>query len=383
MKRKYKTLILMPYLPLDGLIEFNGLSLWSYKKLSTKLITDVNLHAHIDKLVGCYQLHKGSGIQNPALVTTDFVNFPNPSHITIAKIDVLKNILLFLGILENNSWSFLTSDNFEVFYQRFNVGDDGLSTQGGAIHKILTGGYKIGEIAFIKPEYVNVPMGFHPNATILKALSDCTVNSSTSKDKSRVIQSLNPLFTAYRNSHEQSLQSRILLLVMAFELLFGETERKNFRKNIQKYSRLGERKPLKTYKYPIINTATGATITEEQLTLNQIWAEEFYKLRHKIIHGDTVFSDDFIFRDLIKAVKPREPHFYIAVNFFVVCLLNKLREIGFSDVEHFIINPEAPKVFFGKVISGIKDELYKIENLSTFEALTRITTRNTVNPSKR
>jgi len=377
MKRAYKTLMIMPYLPLNGLIKFNGLSLWSYKKLGTKLITDVNLRAHLDKLAGCYQLHKGSKIQNPALITADTVNFPNPTRVTIAKIEVLKNILLFLGILENNSWSFLTSDNFEVFYQRFNVGDDGLSTQGGAIHRILTGGYKIGEIAFIKPEYVNLPMGFHPDAAIFNALSDCTVNSSTSNDKSRVIQSLNPLFTAYRNSHEQSWQSRILLLVMAFELLFGETERKNFRKNIQKYSRLGERKPLKTYKYPIINTATGATLTEEQLTLNQIWAEEFYKLRHKIIHGDTVFNDDFIFRDLMKIVKPMEPHFYIAVNFFVVCLLNKLREIGFSDVEHYIINPDAPKVFGGKVISGIKDELFKIESISFYEALTRATTPKT------
>ncbi|KKP68183.1 MAG: hypothetical protein UR68_C0005G0039 [Candidatus Roizmanbacteria bacterium GW2011_GWA2_35_19] len=374
MKRSYKTLMIMPYLPLEGLIKFDGLSLWSYKKLSTKLITDVALRGHIDRLMACYQLYKGSQIQNPALVTTDFVNFPNPTRATIAKIEVLKNIMLFLGILENNSWSFITSDNFEVFYQRFNVGDDGLATQGGAIHRILSGGYKIGEIAFVKPEYINLPMGFHPDGAIYKALSDCTVNSVKSKDKSRVIQALNPLFAAYRNSHEQTWQSRILLLVMAFELLFGETERKNFRKNIQKFSRLGERTPLKTYKYPIINTETGKTMAEEQLTLNQIWAEEFYKLRHKIIHGNTVFSDDFIFRDLIKAVKPREPHFYIAVNFLVVCVLNKLREIGFSDVEHYIINPDAPKVFGGKIISGIKDELFKIESLSFYEALTRATT---------
>lgn len=374
MKRGYKTLMLMPYIPLDGLIKFNGLSLWSYKKLSVKLITDVNLRTHIDKLIACYQLHKGSQIQNPALITTDFVNFPNPTRVTIAKIEALKNILLFLGILENNSWSFVTSDNFEVFYQRFNVGEEGLSTQGGAIHRILTGGYKIGEIAFVKPEYVNLPLNFHPDGKIFKALSDCTVNSSISKDKSRIIQSLNPLFTAYRNSHEQSWQSRILLLIMAFELLFGETERKNFRKNIQKYSTFGSPRALKTYNYPIIDTRTGKNIGSEQLTLNQMWAEEFYKLRHRIIHGDTIFSDAFIFRDLNKIVKPREPHFYIAVNFFVVCLLNKLREIGFTDVEHYVINPEANKIYIGKIISGIKDELFKIENLSLYEKLNRVTT---------
>ena len=264
MKRKYNTLILMPYLPLEGLIKFNGLSLWSYKKLSAKLITDAALKTHLDKLVSCYRLQKGTPIQNPAIISVSKIYFKNPTRLTIAKIEVFKNILLFLGILENNSWSFITSDNFEVFYQRFNIDEVGLSTQGGAIHRILTGGYKIGEIAFIKPEYVHLPLSFRPNGLIFRALEDCMIKSKTSPDKSRVIQSLNPLFSAYRNSNELSWQSRILLLVMVFELLFGETERKNFRKNIQKYSTFGAMTMLKTYKYPIINTATGPTMAQDQ-----------------------------------------------------------------------------------------------------------------------
>lgn len=164
---------------------------------------------------------------------------------------------------------------------------------------------------------------------------------------------------------------------MAFELLFGESERENFRKNIQKYSTLGATRQLKTFSYPIMHTKTGNKIADESLTLNQIWAEEFYKLRHKIIHGDTVYSDDFIFKDLIGVVKPREPHFYIAVNFFVVCLLNKLRELGFQNVEHYMVNPDAPKVFLGKSISGIKDELFKIEDIGANERLHNILSGNT------
>lgn len=367
MNKKYSTLILMPYLPLEGMIKFDGLLLWPYKKLSDKNITDPALKSHLDKLIDCYQLHKGNPIQNPAVISTNKnIAFTNPTRLTIAKVEALKNILLFVGILENNSWSFITSDNFEAFYQRFNVGDDGISTQAGALHRILAGGYKIGEVSFIKPEYVHLPLSFRPDAHIFRALEDCLKNPAKNIDKSRIIQSLNPLFNAYRNSHESSWQSRILLLVMAFELLFGETERKNFRKNIQKYSTLGDKTNLKLYKYPIINTGTGAVIGEEQLTLNQIWAEEFYKLRHKIIHGDTLFSDDFIFRDLLNLVKPREPYFYIAVNFFIVCLLNKLREIGYKNILHLAINPEAKEPYIGKQISGIKDEKFKIVRVNPF-----------------
>ncbi|MFA5894192.1 MAG: hypothetical protein WC851_00275 [Candidatus Shapirobacteria bacterium] len=367
--KKHNTLVLMPYLPLEGLIKFDGLQIWSYQKLGNTLIKNTALKNHIDKLVGCYQLHKGNKIQNPAIVSGSKICFTNPTQLTISKIEVLKNILLFLGILENNSWSFITSDNFEVFYQRFVVGDSGLATQAGAIHHITSGGYSIDEMIFLKPECINLPLRFNPNGPIFRALEDCMVQSRSSQDKSQIIQSLNPLFNAYRNSHEHSWQSRILLIVMAFELLFGETERKNFRKNIQKYSTLGLNKLSKTYKYPIMDTRNGKVIGYEDLTLNQIWAEEFYKLRHKIIHGDTIYSDDSIFTDLVVNKVPKEPHFYIAINFFVVCLLNNLRELGYQNIEHYVINSDSSKVIFNKVISGIKDELFKIEDIGLYDAI--------------
>lgn len=347
----------MPYLPLEGAFKFNNLIIWSYHKKKNDFIQDKALIAHLDNLVGSYQFQKGGPIQNPAVISIGDVSFRNPTRLSIAKIEALKNVLLLAGILEMNQWSFVTSDNFEVYYQRFNVGDEHISMQGGAIHRILTGGYKIGEVAFLKPEHVNIPLGFRISGSVVKALEDCLQNSSTNSGKSQVIQGLSPFFNAYRNSHEQSSQSRILLLIMAFELLFGETGRPNFRDNILKYSTLGFTKKFTTYTYPIVNY--GKVTSHEQLTMHQIWAEEFYKLRHKIIHGDTVYSDDFIFKDLNKLIKPREPHFYIAVNFFVVCVLNKLRELGFN-VLHLAIDPEAKEPYIGKHISGIKDEKFKI-----------------------
>jgi len=148
---------------------------------------------------------------------------------------------------------------------------------------------------------------------------------------------------------------------MAFELLFGQSSRQTFRDNIQKYSIFGTRIKLKTYNYPIVNTKTGRTDSHEQLTLNQIWAEEFYKLRHRIIHGDTVEFQDFLFADLLKIIKKHNPHFYIAVNFFLACVLNKLRELGFNNIPHFVINPDAKNSPIDKNISGIQNEVFKIQ----------------------
>lgn len=360
---KFKTLIIMPYLPLEGVIKFSGLKLWSFQKNLDQFVKDEPLKEHLKKLTGCYQFYRGHVLQNPTIISVGKADFSNPSRRTIAKIEALKNILLLASVLENNSWSFTTSDNFEVFYQRFNVGDDNISTSGGSIHRILAGGYKLGEIAFTKPEHINIPLKFGAKGSIIRALEDCLTNSSTIPAKSQVIQSLNPFFNAYRNSHEHSPQSRILLMIMAFELLFGETGRPQFRTNIQRYSTLSSPLTMPTHNYPIVNY--GRVTSNEQLTLNQIWAEEFYKLRHKIIHGDSVYSDDFIFKDLLSLVSPREPYFSIAVNFFVVCVINKLRDLGFTNVPRLVINPNARAGLFTKNISGIKNETFKLEEIVT------------------
>lgn len=368
MATKFRTLIIIPYLPLNGAIKFNNLLLWSFQNKRDELVKDEELKKHLIKLTSCYQFRKAGSIPNPAIISIGKVNFANPTLETIAKIEVLKNALLFSSILGINQWSFLTSDNFEVFYQRFNVGEEGIAIQAGAIHSIKAGGYKIEDTVFTKPDFVNIPLALKLNGHVVKALEACLINQGSSPPKSQVIQSLNPFFNTYRNTHEISLASRILLLIMAFELLFGETGREEFRRNILNYSSYDASLNLKTYEYPIMNTLTGKIIKTQDLTLNEIWAEEFYKLRHKIIHGDTIYSDDFLFKDLKNIVKQYDPHFYIAVNFFVVCVLNRLREMGFKKAPHFVINPE-PKNLLSKNISGIKDEVFKMVDVSLYDLL--------------
>lgn len=370
--KKYNTLILMPYLPLGGSIKFNNLFIWSFKNYKDKIINDIPLKSHIQKLVDCYQFHNKHPIDNPSIITVGDNLFSNPTNKTIQKIEALKNILLFTSILENNQWSFTTSDNFEVFYQRFNVGDQGIATSAGAIHHIATSGYKLDEIAFVKPEHIYIPFNVKIRSSILRALEDCLKNSDLDINKSRVIQSLNPFFNSYRNGSEHSWASRVLLLIMSFELLFGETGRPSFRDNILKYSTEPSLSHLKQnyHNYPIYNYKKITSY--EQLSLTQIWAEEFYKLRHKIIHGDTVYSDDFLFKDLLGITKIPQPHFYIAINFFIVCTLNILREIGYLNIPHYVINPNFKPGLFDKNISGIKDEIFKIEDIDLYDLIKNI-----------
>ena len=362
----YKTLILMPYLPLKGTLKIENLILWSYKNEVNKHILDPDLKAHLASLVSCYKYPSGRSIENPTIISIDQHDFHNPTDEDYNFIEKVKNILLFSCLIKNYEYSFVTSDNFEVFYQRFNVGDPGIATTGGAIHRITTGGYKINELSFIKPDHVNMPFDLRLSGNTLNALIDCIKNQTTDINKSQIIQSLNPLYNAYRNSHELNLAGRTLFLIMAFELLFGQSSRSYFRNSIQTYSTMGIRNALPQYTYPEMDTRTGNKIKDLTLTQNQIWAEEFYKLRHRIIHGDTVTISDFEFTDLINLTKQHDPHFFIAVNFFVVCLLNKLRQLGFASVPHYVVDPTSSSGF-GAKFSGIENEVFKIEDVSIFD----------------
>jgi len=356
---KFNTLMILPYLPLSDSLQLDNILIWSYKHKKDLLIRDDFLRYFIGQLLSCYKLQNGVSLDNPSIISVRNANFNNPSRKTVNTIEAIKNILLFAGVLEINSWNVITSDNFEVFYQRFNLGNNNIATQGGALHRITTGGHTLNRISFIKPEHINIPLKLQFNSTIVSALIDCYLNKDTDINKNQIIQSLNPFFDAYRNSHELSRQTRLLNLVMAFEMLFGRSKREHFRFDIERLSSLGAVTQQK-YSYPIINTTNGDMIDILDLTYNQIWAEEFYKLRHRIIHGNTISRSDFEFYDVLGLLKKHDPHFYIAVNFYIVCVLNKLRSLGYTSIPHYYINSGKSNNILSKNISGIVNEQFQI-----------------------
>ncbi len=354
----YKTLIIMPYLPLSSGLKIDNILIWSFKNKQNNMIHDVALRNQVSSLLTCYKTNGGRIIDNPAVVSIRQPTFANPTQNSINKLEMVKNILLFANVWENNQWSFVTSDNFETYYQRFVMGSDAISTSGGWIHRIMTGGYNVGEVTFVKPDHINIPFDRRRlNSALVSALTDCIINQTRDVEKARIVQALNPFFNTYRNSNELSYQTRMLNLIMAFELLFGQSSRSHFRNNIRRLSHTNTHP--QTFHYPIINTTNGEVLEVADLTMNEIWGEEVYKLRHKIIHGNSVENHDFSFNDLLGIVARHEPHFYIAVNFFMVCVINRLREIGFINVPKVYIHAGENRVS-AKNISGIDSEFFQI-----------------------
>ena len=105
-------------------------------------------------------------------------------------------------------------------------------------------------------------------------------------------------------------------MTIAFEILLELEKREDFRGKIHQL--FGDTRDSRRL-YPIINTKTSRKTTDEMLTEKQIWAEEFYKLRNKIIHGDVLLEKDFFYNN--------KGHFYFSVLFFRMCIRKKLMKI--------------------------------------------------------
>lgn len=373
MKRTYKTLLLMPYLSIADTMLISGFRFVSVKNSLEKYVRDVATAEHVRKIAAMYKSPSGHVVENPTIVLYRDDNFRALQGKTMAKLANIRAMLLFATYLKNNSWSFITAENFNLIIQRFNVGDDGLALQGGSLHGILAGGLKISKTIFTTEPHIHLSsfnLGLEKDVMI--ALVKCLNEEMVNPKSSALLRSLRQFLLIYSNSHQLDSSARVLGMIMAFELLFGTTNRGNFRESIKKYA--DEYSPTE-YDYEEIYTGGVQRRPPKKLRLTgaQIWAEEFYKLRNRIIHGDVITSADYAFRDMYgMTFKHGNPHIAMAYEIYAVCLTNYLREMGRLAGYHLMLVEKGKYLRTDKNLMGIKNREFTIVDKGLLDYLSGI-----------
>ena len=373
MKRTYKTLLLMPYLSIADTMLISGFRFVSVKNSLEKYVRDVATAEHVRKIAAMYKSPSGHVVENPTIVLYRDDNFRALQGKTMAKLANIRAMLLFAAYLKNNSWSFSTAENFNLVIQRFNVGDDGLALQGGSLHGILAGGLKISKTIFTTEPHIHVSsfnLGLEKD--VMTALVKCLNEEMVNPKSSALLRSLRQFLLIYSNSHQLDSSARVLGMIMAFELLFGTTNRGNFRESIKKYA--DEYSPTE-YDYEEIYTGGVQRRPPKKLRLNgaQIWAEEFYKLRNRIIHGDVITTNDYAFRDMYgMTFKHGNPHIAMAYEIYAVCLTNYLREMGRLAGYHLMLVEKGKYLRTDKNLMGIKNREFTIVDKGLLDYLSGI-----------
>jgi len=259
----------------------------------------------------------------------DFKELTADQHALINEL----RLVLFLGFLSGrnvvlngvNAGHFVaTSENFISVIQNFDVNNEYISEDSGLLVRKLDGGYKISEFKSIAPPYVSFPLSFYIDEILIRRLLKMRKRSKRTYDL--ILRSAETLFQAYYNDPFVSINARILLIASAFEILMQSPlnkARETFKALIASQCNLvGE----KEYNFKSPRNATKSEI--EKGTVKVIWAEKFFLLRNRIIHGDKVPNTQYTFKNT-------QHHLMISTMFYVFLIKYKIAKVIKTKIDTF------------------------------------------------
>lgn len=321
-------IIYFPYLHMKDIdvIDFGFAKIWNFSKCKDKFIKDKNLEDKITKIFDCYKCYNRSIINEIGIFSIGDVDFRVMSDGEMALVKEARYLLFLSFLSKNNTITYncnsghqmATSDNFDVIYQNFTLENDSVAERAGEIISYNKGGYKLDEVSYQRPSFVPTPMRFDIDDELFSHLID--LRGKRPLVYRRILNATEIFFESYYNSHYVSRNARVLLQAAAFEIILQlpmDAPGKEFRKKIGQISNHAEDKRKKyTIRFWSKRIQNFQTV-DEQLTMKEIWAYNFFSLRNRIIHGEIVKPIDFLF-------KKDQRHYDIALLFFILIIKKKI-----------------------------------------------------------
>lgn len=328
-EKSYLQIAFFPHLYMGNIaeIDFGFAKVWNFHLKKDLYITDLATKEKIEKILKMY-LSNNSPLSRPIkgigivlIEKNDFRAF-NDSDKYIIKL--IQNILFLCFLSKNNTLPFngntghgmASSENFDVVFQKFNLQDDYVAEFTGYILPFMVGGFTFDELRFHKPNFIPSPSNFSLDMDLFRDF--IKLKKGKPAVFKRIINSTEIMRESYYNSQHLSENARVLLQMSAFEILLkipeGREQRKFFKEKVGAMSRILNKRLFINYYSKPRNSSN-----KEYLTINQLWAEKFYLLRNKIIHGNSPSKKEFIFKN-------KQRHIEIALLFFILGVKKQLEK---------------------------------------------------------
>lgn len=297
-------------------ISYKSAKLWNLKYLEQN-IDDPELTQYLSRLLSIYK-HRGSSITDMGILSIDgqsvFDSEISPSVRERAK---EFQLCIFLASLSKqsrvtahaNAGHFMTTaDNYSFFIQGFKLGSDSTAESIGAIvtYRNLD---LLEKMSFDIPRYVPAPINGTLNfdTGLLEKLA--MISNASPRVYQRILSAIDSIYEANINDENVSINNRILSQARAFETLLrlpDKDQRLAFKTVIGAISDT----PTENLYRHFYETRGGKKLDTRKRSLKYIWADAFYTLRNRIIHGNRVEASEYLFRR-------RQSHFICANIFFV------------------------------------------------------------------
>lgn len=322
-KVSYNQVTILPWFSVDEL-KVGEVIFWKYDGNEIK---DESIKDYLDKYVGCYVDITGKRQQDVVIASfgnkNNFAVLSPQEHLMVK---AARDLICFAAIAphslkavnqDNKSLAPPSSERFQMFSQNFVPGTDGIAFKAGSHTTSLSGGWKLNEVKLAAPLYLGGSL-FSIDGRILQALSRLLPslgNPESEASELRLFRALEWFRLAHVENDEVSIFSKVVMMSTAFEILFDVP-------NVPGKSNYIADKIDSIFVSAKLARATRRIgKTNKGHTLAGWWGWDFYKLRNRIVHGDTVTADELIYKDWLT-------HLIVADLVFLKSVIKDLYTLG-------------------------------------------------------
>lgn len=320
-------------------IKIGNLSVWNFDRMKDKNIKSETMKARIEELVKLNLQNQNRPINDIGIMSlNNSYDFRNLSIKEIEKVREFQ-LVLFLASLAKMPNELgheqITSDNFITATQNFRL-ESSINSVAVETGRILRKS-DMGEIVFHKPHHINSRSYVNIDNQLIKSL--IKLKRENIQLYRRIIRSIESIMNSYYNDDHLSDLSRILEISRAFEILFSlphNNQRMHFKSKVRDLFS-DENNRRRRYKLKRRNSMMWEVDIKHVM-----WADRFYSLRNKIIHGDDIKISDYRFEN--------NHHFFIGIWFYLVF------------VKKIINNYFDKKIFYDTIIYNSEEKIFKYES---------------------
>ena len=311
----YRQVVYLYHLPLEKSLRLGPLTIWPYYSTRNTFIKDASVRKHLDRLFLLMCDCRNRPLKHIAVVSLgDFPDFKPYSEEVISQIRNIVNALFLSAAVENSSVAAVSSENFRLIVQNFQPGSDRYAIDDGSYVRISIGGLRLKDAGVrLTPRITQLDRLVY-DENLLSGCIQC-LETGTKKFCEQIFSSLQWISYSYDNTPGFPYHNRILLLIIAFEILAavpGSLTKKKFTKWLEKTWNIPESEKYKLSKQS----------EECQHGYVGWWGEDFYQLRNDIIHqinnGELPTYDEF-----------NREYFKTGIYIFSECVKEVLCKAGF------------------------------------------------------
>jgi len=319
----YNQVTVLPWLSV-GEIKIGDVIFWKFKGSSEER----SIREYLEKYVACYVDIRGKRQENIMIASFgDKNNFTVLSPLEQLMVKVARDLLCFASIAphslravnqNNRSIAPPSSERFQMFSQNFIPSTDDIAFRAGSHTVSLSGGWKLDEVRLVAPLYLGGSL-FSIDTKVLSALSKLLPSLNNPKGKAeeiRLLRSLEWFRLAHVENDEVSVFSKVVMMSTAFEVLYDVP-------NIAgKSDYIADKIDSIFTSTKLIKTSKKIGKVNKEHTLAGWWGWDFYKLRNRIVHGDSVDAVELIYKDWLT-------HLIIADLVFLKSVIKDLYSLGY------------------------------------------------------